>query len=81
MERYFAILHKFVTTDIDNFAFNILDLTLIKLKTKETLDKCADAFWEKGGGESEIILQNNVEDGLSQKDPKSEIFTAETETS
>ena len=37
-------------------------------------DECADAFWERVGGESEITLQNNVEDGLSQKDLKSEIL-------
>ena len=37
-------------------------------------DECADAFWERVNGESEITLQNNVEDGLSQKDLKSEIL-------
>ena len=37
-------------------------------------DECADAFWEKVGRESEITLQNNVEDGSSQKDLKSEIL-------
>ena len=36
-------------------------------------DECADAFLERIGGESEITLQNNVEDGLSQKDLKSKI--------
>ena len=37
-------------------------------------DECADAFWERIGGEREITLKNNVEDGLSQKDLKSEIL-------
>ncbi|XP_068761187.1 uncharacterized protein [Montipora capricornis] len=37
-------------------------------------DECADAFWERVGDEKEITLQNNVEDGLSQKDLKSEIL-------
>ena len=37
-------------------------------------DECADAFWKRVGGESEIIVQNNIEDGLSQKDLKSEIL-------
>ena len=37
-------------------------------------DECADAFLERVGGESEITLQNNVEDGLSQKDLKSKIL-------
>ena len=37
-------------------------------------DECADAFWERVNGESQITLQNNVEDGLSQKDLKSEIL-------
>ena len=37
-------------------------------------DERADAFWERVRGESEITLQNNVEDGSSQKDLKSEIL-------
>ena len=37
-------------------------------------DECADAFWARVGGESEITVQNTVEDGLSQKDLKSEIL-------
>ena len=37
-------------------------------------DECADAFWERVGGEREITLQNNGEDWLSQKDLKSEIL-------